>query len=171
MTSLKKGGEKENKNNPQYLPTDSMKNNMNKFIYRPIKFNRITQIFGENKTDYSKLGMLGHNGLDMATWNGTPIYHSGDYMGYMKTEIDAMGGIGVDIYSNTPQIDGKRIKLRYWHLKQVVGWDGKEVRPGQLIGFADNTGFSTGDHLYFDLKCVDENDKTSRTIRKPGRNH
>ena len=130
------------------------------FIYRPVKFNWLTQLWGENRVDYSKVGLKGHNGYDFAAWNGTPVYHSGNYRGIMKTEVDAQGGIGVDIYSDTPQIDGYRIKLRYWHLKSVVGWDGRDISPGELIGFADNTGFSSGDHVHFGLKLIGDNDET-----------
>jgi len=136
-------------------------------IYRPIKSNLITQGFGESKACismngkvvrkkgecqegfmdfYESMGMKGHNGWDLACWHGEPVYHSGDE-GIMKTEIDYMGGVGVDVI-------GEKFKLRYWHLKEVVGHDGMLVEPGQLIGYADNTGASSGDHLHWGIKRV-----------------
>ena len=34
---------------------------------------------------------------------------------------------------------------------------GKKVREGQLIGWADSTGYSSGNHLHFELKPVEWN--------------
>lgn len=162
-------------------------------IYRPVKFNWITQKFGENKAcaktgpdgrairpfvvkteqsdgtceaGYTKLypllGLKGHNGYDLAAPHGAPLYHSGDYEGWMKTEVDANGGVGVDIISNEKLLtdntgEAHYIKLRYWHLKSVVGHDGKKIVLGDLIGYVDNTGISSGDHVHFALKlCTQE---------------
>jgi len=107
---------------------------------------------------YPVIGMKSHNGIDLGLWHGEPVYHSGDYVGRMKTHIDNNGGVGVDIVSREPLLrDGidnleHHIKLRYWHLKSVVGWDDMEVKPGQLIGYGNDTGISGGDHLHFGLK-------------------
>ena len=132
-------------------------------IYRPLQSNLMTQKFGENKLNYAQFGLVAHNGFDLIAWSGEPVYHSGDFEGVMFTEVDRMGGIGVDVFSNKPMLMGKRVKLRYWHLKTVIGWDGRRVKPGDLIGLADTTGFSTGNHLHFGLKMVDENNKSLNT--------
>lgn len=151
-------------------------------IYRPIKTNRKTQGFGDNiacskigvrpfqvvtkqgqcpagyQDFYKALGMLGHNGEDWATWHGEPLYHGGDYVGVMKSEIDSDGGIGVNIISKDKHlIDGEMtyIKLKYWHLKAAIGYDGKIVNPGDMIGLCDSTGASSGDHLHWSLKPCD----------------
>lgn len=105
---------------------------------------------------YPTLGLKGHNGWDMSCWHGEPLYHSADWAGTMKTEVDRNGGIGVDVISKEPVFSYKgqqvHAKLRYWHLKSVVGWDGKDVREGDLIGYGDTTGVSSGDHLHWGLK-------------------
>lgn len=126
---------------------------MNPLIYRPIKSPYITQRFGENLLPlYKELGMLGHNGIDIICWRGEPVYHSGLYIGVAKTETDQAGGIGVDIISQTPLVDNDYIKLRYWHLQKVNVYDGQIIHPGDLIGWGDSTGYSSGDHLHFGFK-------------------
>ena len=111
---------------------------------------------------YSFYGMKGHNGTDWATWHGEPLYFGGSAKTkwYAKNEVDRVGGMGVDIVSDKPLIDGKRVKLRYWHLKVPAVWDGKEIKTGDLIGYSDSTGASSGDHLHEGLKLVDKNGNT-----------
>ncbi|RLB78573.1 MAG: hypothetical protein DRH24_14230 [Deltaproteobacteria bacterium] len=131
-------------------------------VYRPLLTNCIVQKFGLKGTIpkmlpvYRKFGLKAHNGFDIICWYREPIYHSGDFEGVAKTYVDMGGGIGVDII-------GKEFKLRYWHLKEFVVKDGQRVKMGDLIGYGDNTGFSTGNHLHLGLKRVDEN---GRTINK-----
>ena len=152
-------------------------------LYRPLVTNKITQTFGESKacvdyrgkvigmrgsvcppgtySFYESLGMKGHNGIDFNAWHGEYVFHAGLYKGRMKIEKDAQGGIGVDVISLEPvQLnDGRQVyvKTRYWHLKSVVGHDGKIVELGDIIGLADNTGASSGDHLHFGIKVCDKN--------------
>ena len=106
------------------------------------------------------MGMDGHNGTDYSAWHGEQIFHAGTYDGWMKIEKDAAGGIGVDVVSKKPLElkDGSKsyVKARYWHLKTPVGHDGKEVKFGDTIGLADNTGSSSGDHLHFGVKKCDK---------------
>jgi len=138
---------------------------------RPFKI-RTARSDGSCNAGYTKfypaIGMKGHNGYDLALPHGEPIYHSGDYNGWMKTEVDSSGGIGVDIVSNEEILrdntsEASHIKLRYWHLKSVVGWDGKKISPGDLIGYGDNTGASSGNHLHFGLKWCNKEGKGTHT--------
>lgn len=152
-------------------------------LYRPVISKRLTQKFGQNEACvtgsgrivgkvggvcpagsweyYPTIGLKGHNGYDIAAWSGEPCYHAGTYDGWMKTEKDSAGGIGVDVISNEPVklIDGTEtyIKTRYWHLKAPVGHDGKQVTLGTQIGLCDNTGASSGSHLHFGVKPCDKN--------------
>lgn len=111
-------------------------------------------------TDFYKgMGMKGHNGYDNAAYHGEPVFFSAVAPGvewYCKSERDGSGGIGVDVVSRTPVElkDGSKsvIKFRFWHLKDVAHSDGTTITPGMLIGWADNTGASSGDHLHWSMK-------------------
>lgn len=125
-------------------------------IYRAVKTNRITQLFGENKVPfYKQLGMKGHNGIDFKCWSGEPVVHACDWDGWAYTEVDRDGGVGVNVVSKEP-IGESYYKVKYWHLGLVGIYDGQEVKPGQVIGWGDNTGLSTGTHLHFGLKKCDK---------------
>jgi len=156
-------------------------------VYRPIKTNFKTQSFGENRACskigvrpfqvkirsgdtcppgyenfYQALGLKGHNGEDWGTWHGEPIYFPVDAKATWraKSSADNDGGLGVDVISDEPILDESRVKFRFWHLKSVAVRDGDEVKFGQIIGYADSTGASSGDHLHWSMKKVDENGNT-----------
>jgi murein DD-endopeptidase MepM/ murein hydrolase activator NlpD len=57
--------------------------------------------------------------------------------------------------------DGKFYKTRYWHLLSIEVERGEWVWTGQLVGYCDNTGYSAGDHLHFDIK---ETDRLGNTL-------
>lgn len=153
-------------------------------IYRPIKTNVRTQKFGESKACqypngkvvskignscpygsislYEKLGLKGHNGEDWNTIHGEPLFFPvvAETEWYAKHEKDWNGGLGVDIISTRPILDGKYVKFRFWHLKGTVLHDGQVVRAGQFMGYCDNTGLSSGDHLHWSMKIVDSKGRT-----------
>jgi hypothetical protein len=107
---------------------------------------------------YPQIGLLGHNGYDNAAWHGEPLYFNVDCPdagGWIAKEAsDLDGGLGVDVVSKQPiMFEGQKtyIKFRFWHLKSA--WKDSDVQPGELIGFCDNTGASSGDHLHWALKA------------------
>jgi murein DD-endopeptidase MepM/ murein hydrolase activator NlpD len=126
---------------------------------------KINQEFGVNGTYYQQNGIniIGHNGLDLFAPHGEPVLASHDGTAYI--EVDKNQGHGVVVLSDrTYEIEGKEvfIKTIYWHLvdpKKDKRYpypikSGERVRAGQIIGYADNTGFSTGSHLHYGLKTV-----------------
>lgn len=169
--------------------------------YRPVLTNRVNQAFSENKacaktnykneairpfiiqtkignfcevgftSFYSLIGLKGHNGVDFAAWHGEPVYFADEFDGWMKTEHDPDGGLGVDIVSITPIMrctepdceEVHYIKRRHWHGLQVIGWDGKQVKTGDLVMLADSSGASSGDHLHTALKWCDKDGKGIHT--------
>ncbi len=124
---------------------------------RPIFFN---QKFGEtsNLAYYKANGIefTGHNGIDMATKHSQPVYASHD--GIVEVQVDINQGHGVVI---TTQQDYEykggvaKFKSISWHLiDDIPVKTGQLVKAGDIIGYADNTGLSTGDHLHFGLKPI-----------------
>lgn len=111
---------------------------------------------------YKYFGMAGHNGLDFPAKDWTPIYASLEgIVTELETERERGLGIGIvseqeyewsDAFSNAQGIN--QLKVRYWHLAGMNVKLGDKVKTGQLIGWADNTGYSTGSHLHFEVKPV-----------------
>lgn len=133
------------------------------FLYYPVKPWVVNQPFGNPDPKYSGLGLRGHNGIDFHTYHGEPVYAAHDGTAYY--EIDGNQGHGVVLRSKTPyDYNGQQVyfKTIYWHLcdsskepqfkSPIEGNDGIFIKAGDLIGYADNTGLSTGDHLHFGLK-------------------
>jgi len=123
-------------------------------IQRALKTNQLTQRFGENAYfDYTKFGCLGHNGIDWGCYCGEPIYWDCyDCEGKVVAITDnATAGVGVDII--TEDKDGI-FKHTFWHFLHggLVVKIGQVLSSGDLIGFGDSTGMSTGHHLHRQLK-------------------
>lgn len=132
-------------------------------IKSPLKEFKITQPFGANYLPhYKEQGFLGHTGIDLVAPDGTPVYAAHDgrvtYAGY-----DGAGGLTVvirteekyDYYDfKTGKFNPTYYKTIYVHLKKdsikVTG--GQQVKQGEFIALADNTGMSTGSHLHFAVK-------------------
>ena len=111
----------------------------------------VGQKFGENLNDfYAQLGMKGHNGIDIPCVKGTPIFasHAGKVI---RLSEKPTYGLGVTLQSP----DGKFLTI-YWHLTEILVKVGDVLRPFDLIGLANSTGYSTGNHLHFGLYPVDE---------------
>lgn len=133
-------------------------------LKHPLKVFKITQRFGNINPEL--YGNAGHNGIDCYAPHGTPIYASHD--GFASYQVDGGGGHGVVVitdkeydYNNSQSY----FKTIYWHMVDPL----KEpkykspiadktgfvpVKAGDLIGYADNTGKSTGSHLHYGLKPV-----------------
>jgi hypothetical protein len=166
-------------------------------MFRPIRSKRISQHFGENRACvyangkivgkqgnscprgaidfYKDMGMKGHNGMDMPGILGEHVCHAATFDGWMRTESDYSGGLGVDVISNEPvYFEGKRpegvpysieeveygflsyVKLRYWHLHGYIGETNKDVKFGQPIGLLGSTGASSAPHLHWSYKFCDK---------------
>lgn len=153
------------------------------FLHKPFKNTVIAQGFGEDRlcvaSDPNRVPKYiskttpetcptgyvspyasthGHNGLDIRAARWEPIYalHEGIIQ---EVQTEVARGLGVGIVSTTPyffQETGKKetFKTRYWHLIALNVHIGEKVETGTLIGWADSTGLSTGDHLHLELKPV-----------------
>ena len=128
-------------------------------LYRPLKRDLMTQAFGPGGTTpsllpaYQQLGLLAHNGIDWSAEMGEDIRFNGTGKGkVIEVSLDTKAGLGVVVFF---QADGLYWKTLYWHLKEVRCKIGDMVESGDLLGLADNTGWSTGSHLHFGLKLCD----------------
>jgi murein DD-endopeptidase MepM/ murein hydrolase activator NlpD len=87
---------------------------------------------------------LFHTGVDMACPLGTPYYaaHAG-------TVIVARwyGGFGNGIVIDA----GNGILNIYGHASKLLVTEGQHVNAGDLLGLVGSTGYSTGDHLHYEV--------------------
>ncbi len=126
----------------------------------------VNQYFGNPDPKYKELGLPAHNGMDFYAPHGTPVRATHDGLAYY--EIDDKGGHGV-VVTTLDEFEYKgqpvQFKTIYWHLidsskesifkSPVEGFTSKNplaVKQGDVIGYADSTGFSNGHHLHFGLK-------------------
>ena len=122
----------------------------------PNQFITITQPFGTNGEWYRENGIniLGHNGIDYIARDGQEVYATHDGV-VMRIETDSMGGRGLDLRTSEKyEFEGQEVyfKSRYWHLLDWEVSEGQQVKRGDVIALANNSGFSTGSHLHFELK-------------------
>ena len=120
------------------------------------KYNRISQFFGANESFYSRYGLKGHNGIDHLSPRGTPILAVCDgYCSGVKTTKEGYG-IYVRQTSGGIELEGKTIKLDiiYGHLEKVALYNGESIEKGDVIGWADNTGYSLGHHLHLGVRIM-----------------
>lgn len=125
---------------------------INMIIYRAVKSNNLCQTYYQNLLPslYASLGMKYHGGWDWATYYAEPLYFDCDIKGFvLNTEIDNAGGLGINIITED---ESGIFKHRYWHLKSFNVVAGQWVESGDLLGWCDSTGYSTGNHLHSDIK-------------------
>jgi murein DD-endopeptidase MepM/ murein hydrolase activator NlpD len=118
-----------------------------KFLY-PIPSNSIvTQTFAEHVHRARVNGWQNYNGgIDWAVASGTSI-KAAQAGKVTMTRNDATG------YGNHVRIQHDDGYLTiYGHMMDIKVKVGDEVKAGDAIGRSDNTGFSTGPHLHFELR-------------------
>lgn len=127
-------------------------------ISYPVKPLFITQTFAEvaNLEYYKKNGVniTSHNGIDYLAKHGQPVYAAHDGIAY--PEVDDKQGHGVVVVTVNKHPYKKTeayFKTIFWHLiDNIPVTGGQFVKKGEIIGYANSTGLSTGDHLHFSLK-------------------
>jgi murein DD-endopeptidase MepM/ murein hydrolase activator NlpD len=58
---------------------------------------------------------------------------------------------GNRLYLNLGQYNGKNLTAVYNHLSGYRASEGQRVKRGEVVGYAGNTGWSTGCHLHFTI--------------------
>lgn len=86
-----------------------------------------------------------HTGIDIGVPYGTPILAA-------KSGVVTYSGWGTG-YGNLVILDnGSGIETRYSHASRLVAYVGERVRQGQVIAYIGSTGWSTGPHLFFEIR-------------------
>lgn len=96
----------------------------------------------------SLYGDAGHQGLDLRSYHGQEVYAAQDGVVYF-IDTNPKSGLDVRILSTA---GGRQFMHIYEHLLGYQVKVGDKVKTGQLIGWADNTGYSSGDHLHFEVR-------------------
>lgn len=109
-----------------------------------------------NFKDKDELHPYGHDGVDLAAAEGTPVIAA--EKGVVVTSYVWQNGEGPDDnagnYVAILHPDGN--VTRYMHLSQINVTAGQEVARGQQIGLVGSTGRSTGPHLHFEVLLMGE---------------
>ena len=116
----------------------------------PLKsYSRISSEYGWRKNPVTGVNKL-HAGTDFAAPGGTPIYAAAS--GYVQVAGWSSGGYGnyVIIYHGKMS-DGNQYSTLYGHMRSVATSAGKYVQQGEIIGYVDSTGNSTGNHLHLEV--------------------
>lgn len=85
-----------------------------------------------------------HKGVDLPADEGTPILAAMDGT-VMTAGVSASFGNYVVIQH------ADSLVTRYGHCSRLNVEQGQEVQAGDIVGFVGNTGYSTGNHLHFDV--------------------
>jgi len=116
----------------------------------PVEKHVVTQFFGENPSFYEPFGLPGHEGLDLYAPMNANVYAAAAGEVYkVGHPPDHPYGLHIRIKH---EIGGKQYQTIYAHLAQASVSAGQQVKAGEVIGLADNTGNSTGSHLHLTLK-------------------
>lgn len=106
----------------------------------------ITQHFGERSRLY---GGKPHNGLDIGTPIGTPIFVAEDGKVVAVDNNDRSFRYKYQYGKYVLIQHSNNLMTLYAHLSSQVATVGATVKRGDLIGYSGNTGYSTGAHLHF----------------------
>lgn len=122
---------------------------MSNFRFRrwPAESRAITQHFGENPHLYVDHNLPGHEGVDFHAPVGTKVFSVAvGQVRHVFHDLDHPYGINVRV----AHADG--YETIYAHLHEAHVQPGQQVRAGQILGLAGETGRVFGAHLHLTLK-------------------
>ena len=104
----------------------------------------MTSDFGTRMDPYTAERKM-HQGMDIATPHGQPVYAPSD-----GTVVFAgnEGGYGKVLVMD----HGYGVKTRYGHLSEIHVRLGQRVSRGDKVASVGNTGRSTGPHLHYEVR-------------------
>jgi len=120
-----------------------------KGFVNPIRSGRITGVFGSQRI-LNGVPKDPHNGTDIASPKGTPVYCMSDGIVLMTADNFYYRG-------NFILVDhGQGLNSKYLHLSKIFVEEGDLVKKGELIGEIGSTGRSTGPHLHWGVQWFDK---------------
>jgi hypothetical protein len=114
----------------------------------PTEFPIITQSFGSNPEIYGAYGFPGHEGVDIWALMGSKVFCCMDGEVYKVHEVARVHPYGKHICI----LHKGGYRTVYGHLLRIDVEVGQLVKAGQVIGLADTTGTSSGNHLHLSLR-------------------
>lgn len=115
----------------------------------PVKKVYITQKWGINEDIYSRFGYKGHNGVDLRLFDSSGNRSSSSHVYAPHSGIIRERRFDADGYGNYLKLESDTEGSILGHLKEFKVNINTHVKRGDLIGIADNTGWSTGAHLHW----------------------
>lgn len=110
----------------------------------PVSNSRITSSYGVRRDPFTGQS-ASHQGIDFAGQIGTPLTSVNNGI------VKKVGNRGA--YGNVVEIDhGMGFTTLFAHLERAAVKVNDVVREGQIIGYAGNTGRSTGPHLHYEIR-------------------
>lgn len=88
-----------------------------------------------------------HKGIDLGAHIGDPVYATGDAVVKSTDLGQRRRGYGQQVLLE----HGFGYQTRYAHLSRIDVVPGQEIKRGEQIGLAGNTGGSTGPHLHYEV--------------------
>jgi len=118
----------------------------------PVDSHVITQPFGVNPQIYARYHLPGHEGIDFRAPVGSNVYACADGQVF---EIRPNNGNPYGLNVRVRHLfHGQEYRTVYAHLSQALVSKGQNVRAGERIGLAGNTGHCYGAHLHLTLKLI-----------------
>lgn len=112
----------------------------------PVLDTRMTSSYGMR--DHPVLARrANHQGVDLASPTGTPIYATADGIVSRANRFSSYG-----LYVSIEH--GGEMQTRFAHMSSLAVHSGEQVRKGDIIGYVGSTGRSTGPHLHYEVRIA-----------------
>lgn len=133
---------------PLYLTRSEEKYWSGAFI-KPVQETKISSTFGQKRYVNNETTATRHSGIDYAAPQGTEIFAPA------RGKVEFAGFL--QLSGNTIVIEhGLGLKSYYFHMNEVFTQVGKIVEQGEKIGEVGTTGYSTGNHLHFQVSIENQ---------------
>lgn len=123
-------------NETHYIP---LRNEYSTFHF-PLKYSEVTSDFGWRRWKY-------HYGIDLRVKVGDSVFNCFDGMVRIAQRSKSYGYTVVVRHNNG-------LETLYAHLSKLLVKPNQEVKAGEIVGLAGNTGRSTGPHLHFEIRYL-----------------